>query len=332
MAFLLGRGSAIEWLRMCESPASYTRYAVPYAGLEASRTRIKRHAQALEGLTMPYQLIVWTRGDRRRTAITQSHVLTTQDGKYPAFRVRRGLFVSTPEFVFVQMGTLLDAEQLLFLGCELCGRYGIDDGVFLREQTCTAHMLYECAAALKGVRGRRNALNVAPRVLGGGASPMEIALALMLHLPRTQGGYGLEAPELNHVLPVDGTARALWGKDHITPDMLWNRGHVVIEYDSDLHHSADERIANDARRRDVFVELGYRVVTVTTAHMRSFHEIERIAGIVAGCLGTSIETGDQSELDARASLQARMRRLAAHPEDLTALESVERKMSASADF
>jgi hypothetical protein len=66
--------------------------------------------------------------------------------------------------------------------------------------------------------------------------------------------------------------------------------------------------------------------------MRSFHEIERIAGIVAGCIGTSIETGDQSELDARASLQARMRRLAAHPEDLTALESVERKMSASADF
>lgn len=320
MAYLLGRGTAVEWLRRNRNLAIVRQpWTVPYSLLEGSRTRLERVRPRLEGLSVPYQLIVWTREERRRTALTQSHVLNLREGHYPALHITDELFVSTPEFTFLQMSSVLDDEHLLFLGCELCGRYGIRDGkVFMREQTCAPQYLLAFAEQTPRIRGRKRAIMVAPSVLGGAGSPMEAALALVLHAPREQGGFGLEAPELNRQILVKGNARRLWQGDFITPDMLWDKAKLVIEYDSDLHHTARHRIASDARRRDVLVELGYRVVTVTTEHMQSIWEIERIAGIVARALGTSIEAADD-ERGARASLLARMRYLATHPEELSAI-------------
>lgn len=320
MAYLLGRGTAVEWLRRNRNLAIVRRpWTVPYSLLEGSRTRLEQVRPRLEGLSVPYQLIVCTREDRRRTALTQSHVLNLREGYYPALRITDELFVSTPEFTFLQMSSVLDDERLLLLGCELCGRYGIRDGkVFMRGQTCPSQDLLTFAEQTPRIRGRKRAIMVAPSVLGGAGSPMEAALALVFHAPREQGGFGLEAPELNRQLPVDGNARRLWQGDFITPDMLWGKANLVIEYDSDLHHTARHRIASDARRRDVLVELGYRVVTVTTEHMQSVWEIERIAGIVARALGTPLEAADD-ERGARASLLARMRHLATHPEELSAI-------------
>lgn len=316
MAFLLGRGSAVEWLRQCKSPHQYKRYGIPSTALEASMTRLERHAKALSDLSVPLQLIVWRREDRRRTAISQSYALNTQDGLHPGFLVERGLFVSTPEFTFVQMASVLDEEKLLFLGCELCGRYGMAPELFLREQSCSAQLLRSQASALRRVHGYRRALGIATRVLDGAASPMEVALALIMCEPRDCGGYGLEGLRLNASIPVRGRARNLWVDDHITPDIVWEEGKAIIEYDSALHHTAAERIASDALRRDVLIEMGYRVITVTATHMGNFHDLERIASIVASRLGTSVKTTDEGELNRRVSFQVRMRRLATHSEDL----------------
>ena len=323
MSFLLGRGSAVEWLRQNRNMRIVlpeARWSVPYPLLEGSRTRLKEYLPMLSGLTLPIQLVVWCREDRRRTAISQSHVLTTQDGFYPAVRIANDLFVSSPEFAFLQMASLLDEEHLVFLGMELCGRYGIRDGkAFTRAQVCTPDVIEVLIDRMPRIRGRRAAQAALPRVLEGAGSPMEAALALILSSPREMGGYGLEAPVLNRSLPVEGHARELWVDDHITPDLLWERARLVIEYDSDLHHSASSRIANDAKRRDVLTEMGYRVITVTTERMRSRSEAERIASIVANALGTTVSTTNQDELASRTEFQARMRHIAQHPEELLAI-------------
>lgn len=323
MSFLLGRGSAVEWLRQNRQPQLVdpgARWTVPYPFLEGSRTRLKPYLPQLSGLTRPIQLVVWCRDDRRRTALSQSHVITTQDGHYPAIHIADDLFSSTPEFTFLQMGSLLDEEHLIFLGMELCGRYGIDaNGVFLRDQVCTPQMLSALIDNMPHIRGRRPAQSSVPKVLDGAGSPMEAALALILSTARELGGYGLERPELNHALPVEGRARKLWVDDYITPDLLWEAIKLVIEYDSDLHHSASSRIANDARRRDVLTEMGYRVITVTTEHLRSFREVERIAGIVADALRADVAPCSKEERDARVAYQTRMRHIATHPEELVAI-------------
>ena len=320
MAYLLGRGSAVEWLRQNRNVASVLQpWTVPYPLLEGSRTRLEPVLPNLAGLSVPYQLMVWTREDRRRTALTHSYMLDLRDGHYPAIRVTDELFVSTPEFTFLQMANVLDDERLLFLGFELCGRYGIRDGhVFMRSQTCTSQQLLAFAEYAQHIHGRKRALAVAPKVLEGAGSPMEAALALVLHAPFEAGGYGLAAPELNHSLPVVGDVRRLWPEDHITPDLLWEDAKLAIEYDSDEHHTAGQRIANDARRRDVLVELGYRVVTVTTEHIRSTLEVERIAGIVARALRADLAPQDAETRRKRAGFLARMRWMATHPEELTA--------------
>lgn len=326
MPYLLGRGSAVEWLRQNHDEQLVSpdaRCVVPYSILEGSRSKLDQFLTSLSDLSLPLQLIVWCRNDRRRTALSQSHVLNTQDGLYPAVKVNENLFVSSPEFAFLQMASLLDDEHLAFLGFELCGRYGIDStGVFLRNQVCTPQSLLDLIKGMPRVRGRRHAMETAPLVLGGAASPMEAALALILHTDRAKGGYGLEAPQLNKPLSVKGHARELWIEDQITPDFLWEWCRLVIEYDSNLHHTASRRIAIDARRRDVLAEMGYRVITITSEHMRSYHEIERIAGIVANILGCDISAQDEAELNARTAYQARMRHLAMHPEELTAIPTL----------
>lgn len=321
MAFLLGYGSAVEWLlRNHSTELLDTYYNLPYACLEGSRRQFERFAQAeLEPLTKPIQLIVWNKTDRRRTALTNCHVLNIRSGAYPAVRIKRMLFCSTPELVFVQMANVLDAERLRFLGMELCGRFGIDGDVFLRSQKTTPGMLAEQARALPGVHGRAKALEVAPLVIGGAASPMEIALTLMLCASRDQGGYGLPTPDLNRPIPVQGEARQFWDEDFITPDLQWQDARLAIEYDSDLYHSATHRIARDALRRSVLEELGYRVITVTGQHMRTPNQLERIARVVARALGVELAIGDEDEQRARIAFQLRMRRLGMFPSELLAI-------------
>lgn len=322
MAFLLGRGSAVEWLRLNkEIDIVANRVVLPYGCLEGSRRQYERHAaQALESLTKPVQLLVWDKEDRRRTAITNCSVFNIRSGHYPAIRIKRMLFCSTPELCFVQMANVLNEEQLRFLGMELCGRFGINEEVFLRPQTTTPEMLIAQANELVGVHGRRKALAVAPTVIGGAASPMEIALTLMLCVRRDDGGYELPAPKLNHSLPVGDDLRILWDDDHITPDLLWLDAKFAVEYDSELHHTAADRIANDALRRNVLEELGFRVITVTGQHLRVPRQTERIAQAIARALDITLELGNDEEQNARVAFQARMYHLGSHPESLLGIK------------
>lgn len=322
MSYLLGYGTAVEWLRQNRATDRLdTIYGVPYSRLEGNRTHLTRHSSHLASLTRPLQLIVLGRENRRRSAEADCHALTTPDGRYPGISIARGLFCSSPGFTFVQMATLLDEERLRFLGMELCGRFGIgsDEKLFLRPQTRTPEDLVQRAQNLPRMQGRRKALAVAPTIIPGAASPMEIALTLMLCAETDQGGYGFCTPVLNHPLPVIGTARKLWDGDSITPDLLWEDAKLILEYDSDLYHSGSARIARDACRRDVLTELGYRVVTVTGEHLASSQQVERIASIVAECLGTPLARADDELWTRRAAFQSRMRHLGTHPEELMSL-------------
>ena len=83
MAFLLGKGTAVEWLRSNDDPSLLAHaWGLPPSSLEASRTRLERHIALLGKLTAPYQVIVSTKDDRRRSALIKSHLVTSPDGSY----------------------------------------------------------------------------------------------------------------------------------------------------------------------------------------------------------------------------------------------------------
>lgn len=326
MAFLLGYGTAVEWLRQNNNVGLlYQRFDLPPLSIEGSRTRLQRHAEATKDLTRPLHLVVTSREDRRPSGETICHLFSPSAFIFHAVRVKQGMFCCGPELAFIQMANLLDEEQLLMLGMELCGRYGINKHgkLFGRMPTCTPDLLSSTAHKLGRVRGKRKALEVAPHVIPGAASPMEAVLALMLAEPPARHGFGIKPPDLNHALPVTGKARAYWDDDFITPDLLWEQEKLVVEYDSDAYHTASGRIARDALRRDVFVELGYRVVTVATKHMHSPRQIERIAQIVAEHIGQSLPSVSDDQWAERIDYQARMCRYAEHPSELLGFSKFE---------
>lgn len=318
MAFLLSRGTAVEWLRKTiKTSTSHKRYVIPYNSLEANRTRLERHAHALEGLSRPIQLVTWNREDRRRTSMTVCSAMSLPTGKYPCYLVERGLFCATPELAFLQMASVLDYERLVFLGCELCGRYGFaDDAIVLRKPICDIDLLYGFLEECPGVHGRKKAIRALEAVLPGAASPMEIGLALLLSQPSSMGGFGLPAPELNHPLPVRGQAARLWDWPTITPDLLWDDHRLAVEYDSDEDHTASHRITQDSIRRTVLEELGYRVISVTNELFSNPTQMERLAQIMANALGVQLaEVVDKAWIE-RCKFHKRLRNLATHRESL----------------
>ena len=317
----------MEWLRLNgDSPATQTRFTLRLLNLEGNYRRLMRHQEALLALSRPIHLTLAHRTTRRSARDLRCHLMMLPDGLYLCYEIERALFCSAPELIMLQMGTVLDENELLFLGYELCGCYGFDLNGLLtdRPPLCCAQEIAAYADYCSGVHGRKRVAAVAPRIIDGAASPMEAALAICLTAPVESGGLGLPFPQLNHTLPVKGTARRLWDGDTITPDLLWQfegaeegqlQG-VAIEYDSDEEHTGSSRIARDARRRNVLEEMGYRVLTMTNEQFANTRELERIGEMVARQLGITFEDAIDEAWVARVAYHQRIRSIAMHPERL----------------
>ena len=55
----------------------------------------------------------------------------------------------------------------------------------------------------------------------------------------------------------------MFGAPYCYPDFLWRDKKLVLEYDSNLHHSSATEMQRDARRRNALVHMGYTVLTYT---------------------------------------------------------------------
>ena len=327
MAFLLARSSALEWLRrQGPNAVNLQRVGLRTLELEADYLRIVRHKTLVDALAKPIHLLASHRDGRRRSKAIRCHLMQLPEGIYPAFMVERAVFCSAPELLMLEMATTLDEDELLFLGCELCGSYGFDERGRLadRGRICDVATLDRFTGMCAGVHGRKRLATVVPHVLDASASPMETALAICLTAPVARGGFGLPIPLLNHAIPVEGPARRLWDGDAITPDLLWlfdMRGPrmvkgVAIEYDSDENHTGGANIARDSRRRNVLEAMGYRVIAVTNEQFADLRDFERIGRLLAQYLDVPFEEAEDEAWVARAAFHDKIRRIALHPERL----------------
>lgn len=135
---------------------------------------------------------------------------------------------------------------------------------------------------------------VADLAFDGSASPMETSLALMLTMPPDLGGFGLPKPLLNKAIDTPAENGALFDRDRVTPDMLWEGQRVALEYDSAGFHgrSGLARPDEDARRANILTTLGYDVFRVTSGMVRTLPELERLALQLAVRLGVELAEPD----------------------------------------
>ena len=301
MGILLSTSSALEYWRHCDGVAPQAARRQPPFGSPASLTLLRPHAaeiheldsRAFPYLSRPVHLLVPHQNMKISLEEATVHVMQTTLPASSYVALRHDVFVAGPELTLASLAASLSMPELIQLGCELCGSYRMTpDGGFRTTQPAT------CVAALRsfgrridGARGVSRFRRAVRYVLDGSASPMETAVALMLALPPSLGGYGLPAPVLNRrIEPRPGmqTPIGLTGKRFFVADLCWPGSHYVLEYDSDAYHTGPERIAADAARRDALQLMGYDVSTVSRRQAMSALEMNAIAQLVAKKLGVQI--------------------------------------------
>lgn len=160
----------------------------------------------------------------------------------------RGLPLTTPEQLWLDLAATLDRDSLVVLGDWLvCYRHPMASPDSLRR-------ILSNAAGRRGVARARQALSL---IRTRAESPAETRLRLLL------GDAGFPEPWLNYLIHrADGTFVA-------RVDLAFPRERVVLEYEGDGHRVDKEVWARDIHRREDVEDLGWRMIRVTASDLRA---------------------------------------------------------------
>lgn len=301
--------------------------ALEYGDAASSGTVLKPSRQAAadvveqgEGMvSSPVHVMVPNRASRVRPADLVCHLSST--APVPGSFVRgfgERLLIAGPELAVCQLALRLPMPKLAELVSELCSTY-----YYVLEEAPQLHcekdglraqaQMQECARShravpvsclramagyaeqMGGSRAGRAMMRAVRYAVDGSASPMETALALMLALPKSTGGYGLPKPQMNVVLPVEGERVRV-------ADLFWPKGNVAVEYDSEAFHGEREKQHRDARRRNQMEAQSVTVLTATADHLSQLVALDELAGQIARRLGKNLHRERLAPVSRRAAL------------------------------
>ena len=209
------------------------------------------------------------------------------------------VLIASPELAFCQMAGKMSVPEAVYTAYGMCAKFRnsdlIDDPED-RDPLTNARALRDFCLRYGDRPGAKAARRATQLVCEGeAASSMEIAVAMLLTMPRRLGGYGLPHGVLNGdaVVKLRGAQRGTisGGRAGSAPiamrlhgDIVWQTQRVVVEYDSNLHHSAPVDIARDAERRNLMEDSGWRVITITWDQVRSPVKMDALAEQLARAL------------------------------------------------
>lgn len=211
--------------------------------------------------------------------------------------VRKDLYVSSPEFLFLQMARNLELPELVALGMELCGSYrrsvpahrlgeeGYDFfTVYQVPSITTPAKLRKFLGRMDGAEGVNKALKALVYVLPDSASPMETAIYLLLCLPRRLGGYALPQPTLNPSIKINRSGLRYTVRMSARPDLYWENAKLDVEYLGDDFHTNDNR-SSDSMRRKALEHMHIEVIELTKEEVNDVDIFHAIAMRITKSLG-----------------------------------------------
>ncbi len=181
-------------------------------------------------------------------------------------------YVVSPALNLVLESARMDDVDALEIAMETCGTYVLSsEGALLTQlpSACTpsslVHGVQELARAASGQRmpGLARALRMAPFALGSSASPMETKVAIMLSLPVSFGGWGVQGLVLNRRMELTNEQREIAGKPYLVLDGYLASGHIGYEYDSREYHDRADRDYRDRVRVTVAQCLDIKLLSLT---------------------------------------------------------------------
>lgn len=234
----------------------------------------------------PLHILVLDNRKRRPSKHVICHAWTT-DLPEGAFHGKGSFYVSSPEFVFLQMASQLTIVQLIALGCELCGTYILQPkatllpNAFDEYPTRVAPLtsIEKIDALLKSAgpaRGKKKAQRALKYVVESSRSPMETRTYMQLCLPPMLGGYGLPKAELNPSIELDDEAKRIAARNSCYGDICWPAKKLDVEYHGEIHVGAD-KMKQDVGRTLGIEHMGWRVITVTSPQVFDIGKFETVA-------------------------------------------------------
>ena len=292
MSIFISHSSALEyWRKHRVIPASKIRQ--PDKVLLPDNPPTTKSVKQI-GLALPVHIMVGKPVSRWSSLTMKQHVQNNLTSTSCFINTADELWVSSPEFCFLQMATVLSLPRLVELGYEICGRYSLptpDDqnpperGFYYRDPLTNAKKLGVFVSHMLGTRGYQKAKRAIRYLLDNSASPMETKLSIILTLPYMLGGYGFQAPELNSRIIPSKTVKKSVSRAFYTCDLFWPDYFLAVEYDSAQHHSGSEQINSDAKKKNSLTLMGITVITVTKQQLHNGTEFEKVARVIANCLG-----------------------------------------------
>lgn len=232
----------------------------------------------------PVSILVSCKANMRKSQNLSPRIWS---GKHPSrsfYKIAQDLYISTPEAAFLQLGKESSLIQLITIGYELCGSYGLsaqsDSGFLRREPRSNSQFIERYLEKCDGIHGVKAAKQASSYIAKGSASPMESLLSMLLCLPPSLGGFGLPRPELN--FPIETNEGGIMMR---RCDLYWPDQRFALEYDSDTFHSDASKLHLDSSRRSTLEKAGVHVVSVTKNQVFDRGQLFNLATIVSKRLG-----------------------------------------------
>lgn len=257
----------------------------------------------------PLEVLVGMRPGVRSSRHIQRHQCQLHLPRNAFFEMAPGVWVSSPELVFVQMASQLEYGALLALGYELCGCYPLEkgQGFQVRCPLTTPERLVAFTGQLSGARAAKLARSAAQQVRRKSASVMETEVAITVLTSRRRGGLGLPSAKLNEPHRLSETGQRIARQKSVVGDICWWDKGVVVEYDGQESHAGRDAQIRDSRRRDALLAEGIDATTVTSSQFANVYEFSTLMSEVSRKVGKAFRGWKQGQIEAHMKLRQDVR-------------------------
>ena len=247
-----------------------------------------QHAAMITGLKAPLDVVVGKRSARRPSSALVCHTWSGPVADGLLVSIESGVFVSSPELVIMQLAHGLGLYKSIALAMELCGSYSLlsngrcEWGVIPLTNVARINRLACISAECRGVATMRRVGRLA---MDNSGSPRETALAVMLSLPRSLGGWGCGKPRLNADISLSEKASRECSRSKLVADLLFDDADLDVEYQGREWHEKSEDRLSDETRQNALMMMGKSCLFVSKEQLSDEERMDGIAALIRKRLG-----------------------------------------------
>lgn len=246
-----------------------------------------------------HHVLVSGKANRHESDIVVRHRWNTPIPHGGLYLIGSGIYMSSPEFIYLQLAGMLSDVQLALVGCWMCSEYrivpsssdeqaatGKKDKLLSVKPLTTPERLETFLNAAKGSYGLMRARRVLKLVAAGSESPTETDMYALTCFPRSLGGQGAPKATLNHLIEVKPEDAKIVDRQDRTSwriDMCWPELRKGVEYlgkDHETTASEDrERMNALISKRYTILQYEYKHLVSVKGRARRIEQIRRLLGM-----------------------------------------------------